>query len=152
MLLELGKRLVADPKICHGQPTFRGTRILVANVLEQVASGMDWQSIIDAWRGRLDQGDIAEALRVAAGALAGRTGEGELGKYVVADPNVCHGQPTFRGTRIFVVDILEQLAMGLDWQSISEDWRGRIDRKAIADAVLMAAQALSRKAKKRRAS
>jgi uncharacterized protein (DUF433 family) len=152
MLLELGKRLVADPKICRGQPTFRGTRILVANVLEQVASGTDWQSIIESSHGRLDQGDIAEALRVAAGALAGRAGHGEMGKYVVADPNICHGQPTFRGTRIFVVDILEQLAMGLDWRSIIEDWRSRIDREAIADAVRAAAQALLEKTEKRRAS
>jgi hypothetical protein len=26
----LGRYVVADPEICHGQPTFRGTRILVA--------------------------------------------------------------------------------------------------------------------------
>ncbi|MBI4491450.1 MAG: DUF433 domain-containing protein [Chloroflexi bacterium] len=31
---------MADPAICHGQPTFRGTRILVADVLEQMADGM----------------------------------------------------------------------------------------------------------------
>jgi uncharacterized protein (DUF433 family) len=23
-----------------------------------------------------------------------------LGRYIVADPNICHGKPTFRGTRI----------------------------------------------------
>jgi uncharacterized protein (DUF433 family) len=32
--------IVADPAICHGQPTFRGTRILLSDVLEQVASGL----------------------------------------------------------------------------------------------------------------
>ncbi len=53
MRRELGKYIVADPEICHGQLTFRGTRILVANVLEQVADGMDWQAIIDSWRGRV---------------------------------------------------------------------------------------------------
>jgi len=25
-----------------------------------------------------------------------------LGRFIVVDPKVCHGQPTFRGTRIFV--------------------------------------------------
>ena len=25
-----------------------------------------------------------------------------LGRYIVADPKICHGKPTFRGTRIFV--------------------------------------------------
>lgn len=33
-----------------------------------------------------------------------------LGRYIVADPEICHGEPTFRGTRILVSDILEQVA------------------------------------------
>ncbi len=45
-----------------------------------------------------------------------------LGRYIVADPRICHGKPTFRGTRIFVADVLEQLAEGIDWESISESW------------------------------
>lgn len=52
----LGRYIVADPAICHGQPTFRGTRILVADVLEQVASGMAWEAIIEEWRGALTKG------------------------------------------------------------------------------------------------
>jgi uncharacterized protein (DUF433 family) len=36
----IGRYIVADPAVCHGQPTFRGTRILVANVLEQLSAGM----------------------------------------------------------------------------------------------------------------
>ena len=32
--------VIADPKICHGKPTFRGTRVLVSDVLDQVANGM----------------------------------------------------------------------------------------------------------------
>jgi uncharacterized protein (DUF433 family) len=39
--------IVADPTICHGEPTFRGTRILVADVLEQVESGMAYEAIIE---------------------------------------------------------------------------------------------------------
>jgi len=53
----------------------------------------------------------------------------------VADPSICHGQPTFRGTRILVADVLEQVAMGLDWETIVEQWRGDIDAEAIAEAV-----------------
>ena len=41
----LGRHIVADPAVCHGQPTFRGTRILVADVLEQVSTGMAGESI-----------------------------------------------------------------------------------------------------------
>ena len=42
----LGRYIVTDPAICHGEPTFRGTRVLVADVLEQVASGMAWEAIM----------------------------------------------------------------------------------------------------------
>ncbi len=47
----LGRHIIADSAICHGEPTFRGTRILVAEVLEQVANGMAWEAIIEEWRG-----------------------------------------------------------------------------------------------------
>ena len=60
-----GRYIVADPKICHGQPTFRGTRILVADVLEQVASGMAWEAIIEEWRDSISNEAIAEAVRLA---------------------------------------------------------------------------------------
>jgi len=33
-----------------------------------------------------------------------------IGRYVIADPAICHGQPTFRGTRILVADVMEQAA------------------------------------------
>ena len=36
----MDRYIVTDPKICHGRPTFRGTRGLVSDVLEQVARGM----------------------------------------------------------------------------------------------------------------
>jgi uncharacterized protein (DUF433 family) len=61
----MGRYIVSDPKICHGQPTFLGTRILVADVLEQVASGMAWESIVAEWRGSISEGAIAEAVRAA---------------------------------------------------------------------------------------
>ena len=65
-----------------------------------------------------------------------------LGRFIVADPKVCHGQPTFRGTRIFVADVLDQVARGLDWETIIEEWHGSITHEAIAEAVHLAAQAL----------
>jgi len=57
-----GDCIVADPAICHGEPTFRGTRILVADVLEQVESGMAWEAIIEEWRYALTRDAIAESL------------------------------------------------------------------------------------------
>jgi uncharacterized protein (DUF433 family) len=65
-----------------------------------------------------------------------------LGRFIVADPKICHGQPTFRGTRIFVADVLEQVARGLDWETIIEEWHGSITHEVIAEAVHLAAQAL----------
>ncbi len=61
----VGRYVVTDSKICHGEPTFRGTRILVADVLEQVATGMAWSSIVDEWRGSITEDAIAEAVRLA---------------------------------------------------------------------------------------
>lgn len=65
----LGRYIVADPDVCHGQPTFRGTRILVSDVLDQVASGMMWKSIIAEWRGDISEAAIAEAVRIARDAF-----------------------------------------------------------------------------------
>jgi len=64
-----------------------------------------------------------------------------IGRYIVTDPNICHGKPTFRGTRIFVADVLEQVASGMIWESIIEDWHGSIIFDAIAEAVQLASQA-----------
>ena len=66
----------------------------------------------------------------------------ELGKYIVADPRICHGKPTFRGTRIFVKDVLEMVAEGMEWDAISKAWDGKISKEAIAEAVLVASEAL----------
>ena len=65
-----------------------------------------------------------------------------LGRYIVADPKICHGKPTFRGTRVFVSDVLEQVASGLAWETIIEDWHDSITKEAIAEAVQLATQAL----------
>jgi len=67
---ELGKYIVADPKICHGKPTFKGTRIMVWQVLEMVAHGEDWDNIVKNWGGRITKEHIAEAIRVASKALS----------------------------------------------------------------------------------
>jgi uncharacterized protein (DUF433 family) len=65
-----------------------------------------------------------------------------LGRYMVADPKVCHGTPTFRGTRIMVWQVLEQVASGLAWETIVEEWEGKIHPDAISEAVRLAGQAL----------
>ena len=63
------------------------------------------------------------------------------GRYIIADPKICHGKPTFRGTRIMVWQVLEQVASGLAWETIIEEWEGSITSAAIAVAVSLAGQA-----------
>ena len=43
----INKYIVADPKICHGKPTFKGTRIMVWQILDMLKSGMGSEEIID---------------------------------------------------------------------------------------------------------
>ena len=65
-----------------------------------------------------------------------------IGRYIVTDPDVCHGQPVFRGTRVLVTDVLDQVASGMAWEPIIEEWHNSITQDAIAEAVQLASQAL----------
>ena len=71
----IGRYIVSDPKICHGKPTFRGTRVLVSDVLEQVASGMAWETIIMEWNNSITKEAIREAVQLASQALLKHTDE-----------------------------------------------------------------------------
>ena len=66
---QMGRHIIADPKICHGKPTFRNTRVLVSDVLEQVARGMAWETIIEEWNGSITKDAISEAVQLASEAL-----------------------------------------------------------------------------------
>ncbi|PWU18294.1 MAG: hypothetical protein C5B50_09475 [Verrucomicrobia bacterium] len=64
--VELGRYIVADPMVCHGQPTFKGTRIMVWQVLDDVAEGRSWDFICKVrWEGRIPLASVAEAVRLA---------------------------------------------------------------------------------------
>jgi uncharacterized protein (DUF433 family) len=71
----------------------------------------------------------------------------EYGKYIVADPKICHGKLTFRGTRLFVTDALEMVADGMEWDDIIKELHGWITHEAIADAIRYASQAFVEKSK-----
>jgi uncharacterized protein (DUF433 family) len=64
-----------------------------------------------------------------------------LGRYIVTDPRICHGKPTFRGTRIMVWQVLEQVASGMAWEAIVEEWEGGVSKEAVAEAVSLASKA-----------
>lgn len=69
----LGRHIVAYPRVSHGKATFRGTRVLVSDVLDQVADGMDWDSIIKEWNGAISKEAISEAVHLAKNALLSHT-------------------------------------------------------------------------------
>ncbi|MBI5301477.1 MAG: DUF433 domain-containing protein [Chloroflexi bacterium] len=67
-----------------------------------------------------------------------------LGRYIVADSAICHGKPTFRGTRIIVWQVLEMVAEGTDWETIIAQWHSSITKEAIAEAVQLSSEAFFR--------
>lgn len=64
-----------------------------------------------------------------------------LGKYIVADPTICHGKPTFAGTRIMVWQVFEQLADGMSFRDIIKSWRGSVPKEAVIEALNLASRA-----------
>jgi uncharacterized protein (DUF433 family) len=73
--IELGEHIIADTKICHGKPTFKGTRIMVWQVLEDVAEGRSWDFICNVrWGGRIPLAAVAEAIRLAQNAWLDKRG------------------------------------------------------------------------------
>jgi uncharacterized protein (DUF433 family) len=64
-----------------------------------------------------------------------------LGKYIVMDPEICHGKPTFIGTRIMVWQVLDRVAKGMPFDQILAEWPGSFPEEAISEAVLLAKQA-----------
>ncbi len=73
-----------------------------------------------------------------------------MGEYIVADPEICHGQLTFKGTRIMVKSVLFYVSQGKDWDWISTECYDRVSKEAIAEAVNLANQALIEKTEKRK--
>jgi uncharacterized protein (DUF433 family) len=66
----------------------------------------------------------------------------ELGRYVVVDPEICHGKPTYKGTRVMVWQVLAALERGESADEIVRAWDGKVTRQAIAETVRLAREAL----------
>lgn len=65
-----------------------------------------------------------------------------LGKYIVADPRICHGEPIFKETRKLVRDCIELAATGLTIDELAS--RANLPREAIVEALHFAAEILQR--------
>lgn len=64
-------RITSDPSICHGQPTIRGPRYPVENLLELLASGMTIDEILEDYQD-LERDDLLAALEFGALASGNR--------------------------------------------------------------------------------
>jgi uncharacterized protein (DUF433 family) len=54
-------RIEINPRVCNGNPVIRGTRIPVAVILDHLATGETWESVLEGFP-ELAREDIAAAL------------------------------------------------------------------------------------------
>lgn len=70
MRVEINKYIVIDTEICHGKPTFKGTRIMVHQILQMLACGFSEDYILKQFPS-LTKEHLKAALEYAAKKLAG---------------------------------------------------------------------------------
>ncbi len=62
----LGRYIVAAPGVCGGRPTFKGTRIEAAYVLDLITAGWSIKDVTDKYRAsRISAAAVREALGLA---------------------------------------------------------------------------------------
>ena len=66
--VEVGSHLVFDSEICHGQLTFKGTRVPVDTVLTFLAKGYSVDQLLRSWP-ELTRSAVEEAIHLASRAL-----------------------------------------------------------------------------------
>ena len=64
-----------------------------------------------------------------------------IGKHLVVDPRVCHGELAFRGTRVPVATILGYLSKGYSLAYLRKSWP-EVSAEAIKEAVRLASEHL----------
>jgi uncharacterized protein (DUF433 family) len=63
-------QIVRDPEICGGQPTIRGTRILVLDILDWIKDGSSFAEILENFP-TISRQDIVEILNYAKEMISG---------------------------------------------------------------------------------
>lgn len=66
--MQVHRRIVVDPNICHGKPTIKGSRIMVANILSLLAGGYNLAQILDYYP-ELQEEDVKAAIEYALSAI-----------------------------------------------------------------------------------
>lgn len=67
---DIRQYISVDREVCHGKPCFKGTRIMVASVLELLEAGQTTEQILQAYP-NLTPAHIQAALHLASEMLAG---------------------------------------------------------------------------------
>lgn len=58
----MNSRITIDPSICHGKPVIKNTRVLVSNILSDLAAGKSQTEIISNYP-QISEEDIRAALQ-----------------------------------------------------------------------------------------
>ncbi len=66
-----------NPKICHGKACIKGTRVMVSVILDNLAEGESYESMIEGYR--VTREDVQAAIAFAADLAADRHIPLELG-------------------------------------------------------------------------
>jgi uncharacterized protein (DUF433 family) len=143
----IGRCVVIEPNHLDGEPMFRGTQYTVRDVVEQIARGQSWDRLIAQSEGMLSRRAIAEALALCVDAFLTETGRlrergapsrMELSESIVMDPTICHGRPTYKGSRVMVWQVLQLLERDRSWRSLREGWPGTVTDEAITETLELA--------------
>jgi uncharacterized protein (DUF433 family) len=67
-MMKLSARIEINPRVCNGKPVIKGTRIPVTVILDQIAEGQSWESILTSYP-ELTKKDIQAALYYARTSL-----------------------------------------------------------------------------------
>jgi len=68
----------------------------------------------------------------------------EIGRYLVRDPEIYHGELTFKGTRVPVSVVLAYIAKGISVDEVTRHWPD-VSPDAAREAILLAKQAVVEK-------
>lgn len=63
-------RIVRDPEICGGEPTIRGTRVLVLDLLDWIKEGKPFTEILENFPS-ITREDLEEIIEYAKGIING---------------------------------------------------------------------------------
>jgi uncharacterized protein (DUF433 family) len=69
MRTEINKHIIADSNICHGQLTFKGTRVMVWQVIELLGAGVTIEEILTRYFPQITREAIFSALEYASGII-----------------------------------------------------------------------------------